>query len=631
MPATLLRAGFILLVLVNLTACVSGYQHRAHSARLAFQQGEYEKAIKLIDEVHPSSRDRLLHLLDRGMILHGAGRYKESNQVLARAEELSDELSVKSISREAAATLWSEEATEYAGERFERVMIPIVRMLNYVMLNDWDGALVEVRRIEYLSEKIYGQDHEFYNPFSTYLSAVIWETLGHINDALIDYRRLARKKSELPYYGYDLEQMSRRLGLRVPLPSSRSRAWRVTPRYRRDRGQLLVVVESGQAPRFVSEYVTVGYFSMALPAVEANPPLVDYATVTVDGKTLGQTYPFYSVADDIVRAAEERRRRSMVRKLIKLSAQTALYATAFELIGDDEKESAMAGFLVAMLGLSMSAAEKADERSWRTLPAMFGLGRFYLPPGVHEVEIAPEGGGGAVVKRRVEIQERKPTVVLVRFPEFVPRTKMLALAQEPYHISELQQRRYELVDALKDDPADGDLKIDLALTRMAQGDYDVEVILESGLRDGGDRQRGIEALVAVHMVKGKYKLARKWAGRGVKEELGDNFTFYDEAASYLLGKSNTRPEGPGLTEEESLTNALNHFVVGLLDEKDEYYNRASEMLAQAYQLGLVGKPVVKTFMAAYRQADDEFKESPEGVELISEFSEDLMPHLVRHD
>ena len=631
MPNTLLRAGFILFILVNLTACVSTYHHRARSAHQAFQRGEYDRAVKLIEKVRPSARDRLLHLLDQGMILHAAGQYSESNVVLARAEQLSDELSVKSISREAAATLWSEEATEDAGERHERVMIPVVRMLNYIMLDDWDGALVEVRRIEYLAEKVYGRAQEFYNPFATYLSAVIWETLGYINDALIDYRRLAKKESQLPYYGHDLEQMSRKLGLKVPLPSSRSGAWRVTPRYRRDKGQLLVIVESGLAPHFVSEYVTAGHFTMALPALVASPSLVDHATVSVDGRLMGQTYPFYNIADDIIRAAEERRRRSMVRKIIKLSAQTALYATAFELMGKEEKDSAMAGFLVGMLGFSMSAAERADERSWRTLPATFQLGRFYLPPGVHDVEIVPAGGVGVAVKRRVEIVSQKPTTLLVRFPEFGPRAEKLALAERPELISEPQQKRYDLVDALKEDPTNGDLKIDLALTRMEQGDYDVEAILEAGLRDGGDRRKGVEALVVSHTVKGKYKRARRWAQRGVKEELGDNFAFYAEAASYLLDSSKRRPENIDLAEEASLTNAFNHFVVGLLDEKDENYNSASEMLAQAYRLGLVGKPVVKRFMAAYRQADDEFKKSPKGIDLISEFSDDLMPHLVHRD
>gem|GEM_PF-863955 len=630
MPTSLLRAAAVLFILLPLTSCVSAYKYRARSAHQAYQQGEYEKAATLIEKVQPSSRDRLLHLMDQGMILHAAGRYKESNAVLTKAEDLSDALSAKSISREAAATLWSEEATEYAGERHERMMIAVIRMLNYIMLDDWPGALVEVRRTQYLAEKIYGQDQEFYNPFAIYLSAVIWETLGYINDALIDYRRLAKEGSELPYYGHDLEQMTKKVGLDVRLPPSKSGAWRVTPRYRRDKGQLLVIVESGLTPHLVSEYVTVGYFSMSLPAVEASPPLVDYATVTVDGRPLGQTYSFYNIADDIIRAAEERRRRSMVRKIIKLSAQTALYATAFELIEDDDKDTALAGFLVAMLGLSMSAAEKADERSWQTLPATFQLGRFYLPPGVHEVEIAPEGGGTAI-KRRVEIQERRPTVMLVQFPELGPTTEKLALAERPEPGSELEARRYELVDALKESPADGDLKIDLARTRMEQGDYDVRAILEAGLRDGGDRSRGIEALVVVHMVRGRYKEARRWAERGVKESLGDNFSFYAHAASYLLEKSNKRPEEPGLTEEKNLANAFNHFVVGLLDEKDEYYNRASEMLAIAYSLGLVGEPVVETFMAAYRQADDEFKKSPEGVELISQFSDDLMPHLVRRN
>ena len=65
--------------------------------------------------------------------------------------------------------------------------------------------------------------------------------------------------------------------------------------------------------------------------------------------------------------------RTVARALVKLAATK-----------EAEKKSEWLGFLVNMF---TAATEKADTRSWVTLPREVRIGRIALPPGEHEIRI----------------------------------------------------------------------------------------------------------------------------------------------------------------------------------------------------------------------------------------------------
>ncbi|MFH1829647.1 MAG: hypothetical protein ABH871_02565 [Pseudomonadota bacterium] len=604
-----------LIAVLSLSACVSTYQKNAVSAHNAYYRGDYDRALKLIDKVKPAERDKLLYLLDKGMILHAVGKYKESNVALTEAEELSSALAAKSVTREVAATLWSEEATEYAGERHERAMIIVMRMLNYIMLDDWEGAQVEVRRLGYVVEKAYGAEHEFDNAFAVYLSAIAWEVLGNINDALIDYKSLAKKDKAVPYYGYDLKTASSKLGLPVKLPPKESMAWQKSKGYRNDRGQLIIIAQVGRAPGFVSDYMSTGYFTVSVPRAVMYEPLVSHAQVFIDGKDVGRTHSFYNIADDILIALKERQKRSLIRKVVKMSVQTGLYAAGLELMEEDEIESQIAGIALSFLAMSMSASDKADERSWRTLPASFQIGRFYLKPGKYKLEIKPDGAFAAI-ERRVEISEHRPKVLLVDFPQTALFAQNLD-APKPAYVAHAQNKEKALSQKVGAHPKDGRLKIELAEARMQRGDYDVEGLLITGMSLGADRQDAVQDLVIAYTVKGQYADALKWANQGAR------FIYYADALKYLMDKGPLPPSSDAvvLTEKQGLIYAFNYFMQGLLDEKSGDYEDATKSFAKAHELGLVGEAVVKKVISSYKMTDDSFKKSEKGVGIISGFAE----------
>ena len=68
------------------------------------------------------------------------------------------------------------------------------------------------------------------------------------------------------------------------------------------------------------------------------------------------------------------------------------------------QQSGGLGFLAAALVEgTMVVLDKPDTRSWSTLPAQVHLTRVRVPAGTHEVSVDLHGGGGAKLRRTVEV------------------------------------------------------------------------------------------------------------------------------------------------------------------------------------------------------------------------------------
>src|SRR5207245_9403545 len=127
----------------------------------------------------------------RAMTHYLAGRYAESNAQLARAEDRIDALYTVSLHLEAGAFLTNDTTLPYEGEDFEKVMINVIAALNYVSLDRLDDALVEVRKVDQKlnvfndrneKKNVYKED-----AFARYLSGILYEARGELNDALVAY------------------------------------------------------------------------------------------------------------------------------------------------------------------------------------------------------------------------------------------------------------------------------------------------------------------------------------------------------------------------------------------------------------------------------------------------------------
>ena len=223
-PSCLLISPFLILLLY---ACAAPVSHYVMVDRNLLD-GNYNKADSIVEQYKEKygSRNAVLYYMDRGMTLHLSGNYEKSNLYLSEAEKMVDNLYTKSITTESGAMLTNDNLLPYEGEDFEKVMLNLIMALNYVYLGKWDDALVEARKVDH-KLNLYNDKYEKKNvykedAFARYLSGVLYEYKGELNDAYISYSKAytAYKDYRRSYgtavpvfIGEDLLRLSRALGI----------------------------------------------------------------------------------------------------------------------------------------------------------------------------------------------------------------------------------------------------------------------------------------------------------------------------------------------------------------------------------------------------------------------------------
>jgi len=164
-----------------------------------------EAFIEALDLTDPDDRgdigDELLRLMHRGLILHFAGRYEESNEVLQRAEKIIDDRYTKSVSLALLSIVTSDRALAWMPGATERLMVNYYGALNYLALADPEEAAVEVRRLSRLLEL--GEEEELdpaeieMRRVMRYFAGSVFEASGNRNDAAVAYRHVWSPADEI--------------------------------------------------------------------------------------------------------------------------------------------------------------------------------------------------------------------------------------------------------------------------------------------------------------------------------------------------------------------------------------------------------------------------------------------------
>jgi hypothetical protein len=405
-----------------LAACAPATQHYAR-VETSLAQARFADADHLVEE-HARQygrKNQVLYALDRGMTLHYAGQYQDSNRFLERAEQLIDDLFTKSVTAETSAMLSNDLNLPYEGEDFENVLINVVSSLNYVLLDQWDDALVEARKVDhklnvindrYARKNVYRED-----AFARYLSGLLYEGRGELNDAFIAYRkaydtyRVYQEQYGTPIpptLPGDLLRVTEALGLTDEHAEYRTLFPAVTwtdQKEFRAQAEVIVVSYDGLAPIKVNEFVDapipdgaggIYILRVAFPKFVPRPTGLSGADVRVVGQERAVASQRTFLVEDITAIAQkdlaDRIGRISAKAIARAAAKYAITRAAEH--GVNQSRGDGSGAIVGLLGNIYSiASEQADTRSWRTLPGAIRMARVLVPPGRYRVEIVPNGTG----------------------------------------------------------------------------------------------------------------------------------------------------------------------------------------------------------------------------------------------
>ena len=395
----------------GLVACAS-YTHKMALMREAFDEGDYDRALKELDETGLKNRseDRLLWHLESATIFDRKGDYVTSRKLWFEADRIADELFTVSISKTATSVVVSESSKDYDGEDYEKVAIHAMLAHQYIGLGQLNEAAIQARKINTKLNEI----SQYFNPdgkyryredaHARYLSALIYEARGELDSAIVDYRK-AVELYEGDFSNYVVGGVPKGVvqGLYrcLYLRKRSDRLQEVLSKYSHhlngiyspgnesqllNTGEIVVVHELGRVARkFPKEqFLTFGnqLVRFSSPIIKPNP-LNNLGTgVQIDGRSYYRaenTIYFDAVAKD---SLENRRARTVAKQMARLALKGQMNYQAQKSFGP------LGGLAVNVLN---NATETADTRAWSTLPQAFYVTRVRLDPGRYQIIVKTNG------------------------------------------------------------------------------------------------------------------------------------------------------------------------------------------------------------------------------------------------
>lgn len=396
--------------------------------RSSFASGNYDTTADLIKTLNAKdvykSKDQVLLQLEQGMVHHFAGNYQTSSKHFTDAEYLMEDLYSKSVSRAVKSFLMNDTALDYDGEDYEDIYLNVFKGLNFIHQNDLEGALVEVRRVNFklsqLDQKYNGLIQSLAKADTTstgedkwktgktrvtnsmmarYLSTALYAKTNKPDDARIEHENLMKAFQE------------RQNVFEVDDGSSADFSYLKNP----ESYNVLVQAFTGRAPTKAPNDIryfhqeTDTYIKISLPVLETYSSQVRFVKINIDE---GETIPLdlieemdqvakevYKVKEPIIYA------RAVVRGFLKMLASEKLKKEAKD---EDDALGSIVGFLGKV---AQETTEKADLRSWQTMPGKAYATVLDLPPGSHTLNINYYNSSGSVVhsdQKIINISEDNP-------------------------------------------------------------------------------------------------------------------------------------------------------------------------------------------------------------------------------
>lgn len=441
----------ITLSLLYCAGCAT-YTDQINKAHLAADTGNYETAIRELNgllgvtsyEQIPDkwTAHRPLVALERAMLLQARQQYQWSARDLSAAET---ELEFLDLKQDTAGNIgkyiYNDSAEVYKIQPTERLAQNALNMLNYLAMDNLEGASVEARRFTVSREYLESLDNASHCIFGSYLAGFVFEKFGEPERALRYYEEaidagdlqalrepVLRLSGRGNYVGRKLQEYIDKL------ESSATDKAPDTASIDEPVGDILIVLALGRVPYKVPQRIPVGAaVGMAGLYISGNPDILAYsafkvvvypelvqrfniftnATITLDG----QNRPVELLTDlgaEIVREYETIKPKIIAAALTRMIARAA----AAEGMRAFAREKGGVTALIAALGTeaALLGLDKPDTRSWTFLPARIYVCRTRVSPGQHEIQVDLKGNSPQKRLIQVEVPPEGFVVVVISEP-----------------------------------------------------------------------------------------------------------------------------------------------------------------------------------------------------------------------
>ncbi len=407
--------------------------------RQLISAGDYLDAASGIEPGEQGGHNYALLQLERGRSYFLAGDWEKSKQAFDEADKYLQWLDKKAEYRlssglnQAGAVVTNDNLIAYSVPSYERTMLHHYQALNYLALNQGDGALVEVRRANQVQERALKEQsgelraarkeaaaqgvtadsaavisaypsmngivgnvkNGFQNAYTFYLSGMLYEAAGEANSAYIDYKRAVEIFPENPFLQDDVLRLAKKLGMSQELARFEKDFGKQAKAEVREQGQLIVLFEQGLVPAKQQIHLplpirsTDGYYGIFNVAFPAYPDWQPNKTVlsVANGKTKSKSAKIVEIESLAAKDLQEQIPTMVIRQGLRVYAKERMREKAAREGGD------LGNILVNIYN---TVSETADTRSWSSLPMNAQVLRLPLKVGQNKINLNLGSNGKAL-------------------------------------------------------------------------------------------------------------------------------------------------------------------------------------------------------------------------------------------
>jgi hypothetical protein len=311
---------------------------------------------------------------------------------------------------------------EFQPEPHEKILINTYLLLAYWLKGDREGAFVErnrtVVRLEQYLDGFEGEKLDKFDvPFARYVVALLYEVQGRTDDARIEYKMIEGLNPDaVP------EEIIPNL-TEIALFTEAGRApvkvsTEIRGYFQKEGGVLLgfftlpdgtpITYASGVPGDFNLDNLGV-LFTFAYPRYVRQERFADKCVMVIDNVEAGEAIFLDSIEETAIASFEKRLGMILFKAALRTALKVGIQAKAKDEGG---------GVFADILGKVLSAVDRADTRSWQTLPAEVHLFRMEVEPGCHEVYVKYFSADGSClgVSRKVTVSVEEGGKGIVYLP-----------------------------------------------------------------------------------------------------------------------------------------------------------------------------------------------------------------------
>jgi hypothetical protein len=403
--------------------------------------GNFEQASERIEQYRQKKiyqkKDRVLYYLNKGLVLHYQKEFSKSNENLERADFAMEELFTRSISKALLSAMMNDNVLDYSGEIYDEIYVNIFKTLNFIGLNDFEGAYVEIKRLNDKLQQMdakYGEWVDKWNDDDTTGIQIEKKATGFYEDALANY---------LSYliFRADGEDDNARIS-----HENVQAAWQLYPEvYNFPKPEVVqddpqyggtflnILAFTGQSPRKVAvggkittfeNFIIISdpagqknkiwlnlpgleegwHFKFSFPEMKSQTSAVNQIKVFIDGEESTEL----QLLEDMGKVAKytfETKKHIIYFKTITRTVVKGITAHKAKEKLKKETKTKDNFILRNIINLGVDAifdaTENPDLRIWSSLPRYCYAGEIKLPPGLHDIRIQFIGRANLMLTERI--------------------------------------------------------------------------------------------------------------------------------------------------------------------------------------------------------------------------------------